>query len=277
MEFANIFCTFGSQIHIYEALERIIAEEDEDISHAVVSLFANQGIVVTTSAKIEKIEKSAGGKLVITRSADGMLNKDEYDEILVAAGRRPDIDGLNLEATGIEFGRKGIVVDSSTRTNIPHIWAAGDVTGTAMFALIAREQGELAGANAARGERKVIKYDILPHVTFCDPEVASVGYTEQQAQAQGFKVKAGKYQFSRLDRTILSNEVDGFVKIVAEESTGLILGSHIMGFEASALIHEITIAMSGNLSVSEVGNTFHAFDTYSEAVRYACQSLMEQV
>jgi pyruvate/2-oxoglutarate dehydrogenase complex dihydrolipoamide dehydrogenase (E3) component len=277
VEFAQIFSAFGSRVHIYEVFPRIMAAEDEDISGAALNFFIRQGISVTTATKVELIEKSSGGKVITTSRADGTRKRDEYDEILVAAGRKPAIDDLNLGAAGIEFDRKGIKVDNSTRTNVPHIWAAGDVTGTALFTLIAWEQGELAGANAARGERKILKYDVLPRVTFCDPEAASVGLTERQARERGNTVKTGRYEFSRLDRTVLSNETAGFVKIVAEQGSGRILGGHIIGIEASSLIHEIAVAMSMNLTVSDIGNTFHAFPTYSEAVRYACQNLIEQV
>ncbi len=275
VEFAQIFAAFGSQVHIYEALGRILAGEDEDISQAIIGLFAKQGISVTTSAKVEQIGNSGAGKLITTRNADGILKRDEYDEILVATGRKPAIDDLNLGVAGVKFSNKGIIVDSSTQTNVPHIWAAGDVTGTALFTLIAWEQGEVAGANATSRERKELKYEILPRVTFCDPEVASVGLTEQQAKEQGHKVKAGKYDYVSLSRTIVTNETDGFIKIVAEQGSGRIIGGHIMGFEASTLIHEIATAMSRGLTVSDVGNTFHAFPTYSEGVRYACQGLME--
>ncbi|MBI4267843.1 MAG: NAD(P)/FAD-dependent oxidoreductase [Chloroflexi bacterium] len=274
VEFAQIFAAFGSKVHIYEAGGRILAGEDEDISVALTDSFAGQGISVTTSTGIERIGTTRNGKLVTTRDASGVGRSEEFDEILVATGRKPAIDGLNLEAAGVRFNNKGIIVDSSTRTNVPHIWAAGDVTGTALFTLVAWEQGEVAGSNATSQERKELNYEILPRVTFCDPEVASVGLTEQQARAQQYRVKAGKFDYSHLSRTIVTNETEGFIKIVAEQSSGRILGGHIIGFEASILIHEIAAAMAKGLTVSDIGNTFHAFPTYSEGVRYACQSLM---
>jgi pyruvate/2-oxoglutarate dehydrogenase complex dihydrolipoamide dehydrogenase (E3) component len=128
--------------------------------------------------------------------------------------------------------------------------------------------------NAVGGKRIELTYDILPRATFCDPEVASVGLTERQAQEKGYRVKSGKYDYANLTRAIVSDETDGFIKIVAEEGSGRILGGHIVGVEASSLIHEVAAAMAGELSVSDIGNTLHAYPTLSEGVRYACQAIM---
>jgi pyruvate/2-oxoglutarate dehydrogenase complex dihydrolipoamide dehydrogenase (E3) component len=128
--------------------------------------------------------------------------------------------------------------------------------------------------NAVGGKRIELTYDILPRATFCDPEVASVGLTERQAQEKGYSVKSGKYDYANLTRAIVSDETDGFIKIVAEEGSGRILGGHIVGAEASSLIHEVAAAMAGELSVSDIGNTLHAYPTLSEGVRYACQAIM---
>jgi pyruvate/2-oxoglutarate dehydrogenase complex dihydrolipoamide dehydrogenase (E3) component len=128
--------------------------------------------------------------------------------------------------------------------------------------------------NAVGGKRIELTYDILPRATFCDPEVASVGLTERQAQEKGYRVKSGKYDYANLTRAIVSGETDGFIKIVAEEGSGRILGGHIVGVEASSLIHEVAAAMAGELSVSDIGNTLHAYPTLSEGVRYACQAIM---
>ncbi|MFQ5873137.1 MAG: hypothetical protein ACE5JL_04970 [Dehalococcoidia bacterium] len=128
--------------------------------------------------------------------------------------------------------------------------------------------------NASSNERRELNYDVLPRATFCDPEVASVGLTERQAQEQGYRVKAGKFDYANLTRPIVSDETDGFIKIVAEEHSGRILGGHIVGADASSLIHEVAAAMAGELTVSDVGNTLHAYPTLSEGVRYACQGIM---
>jgi pyruvate/2-oxoglutarate dehydrogenase complex dihydrolipoamide dehydrogenase (E3) component len=272
VEFCQIFNSFGSRVHIYEGLDRILSGEDEEISRAVLGLFEKQGISVSTSVKVKGVEPTGQGKLVVTESADGREAKSEYDEILVATGRKPAIDHLELLAAGIESGKRGVTVNESLQTNLPHVWAAGDVTGTFLFTFVAGEQGKTAVMNAIGGEHISLNYDVLPRATFCDPEVASVGLTERQSREKGYKVKTGKFDYAGLTRAIVSNETEGFIKIVAEEGSGRILGGHIVGAEASSLIHEVAAAMAGGLSVSLIGNTLHAYPTLSEGVRYACQA-----
>jgi len=274
VEFAQIFAAFGSKVNIYEALDRILIGEDEEISQAVVGLFEKQGICISTSVMVDGVESTSSGKLIMSKSRDGGEARAEYDDVLVATGRRPAIDDLDLQAAGIEASKKGITVDASLQTNVPHIWAAGDVTGTFLFTFVAGEQGKAAVMNAVGGKHIELNYDILPRATFCDPEVASVGLTERQAREKGYRVKSGKFDYANLTRAIVSDETDGFVKIVAEEGSGRILGGHIVGAEASSLIHEVAAAMAGGLSVSDIGNTLHAYPTLSEGVRYACQAIM---
>jgi pyruvate/2-oxoglutarate dehydrogenase complex dihydrolipoamide dehydrogenase (E3) component len=274
VEFAQIFAAFGSKVHIYEAFDRIMVGEDEEISLAMMGFFEKQGVSVSTSVIVNSVESTSAGKLIVTKGPDGQEIKAEYDDVLVATGRRPAIDDLDLPAAGIEAGKKGITVDASLQTSAPHIWAAGDVTGMLLFTFVAGEQGKTAVMNAVGGKRIELTYDILPRATFCDPEVASVGLTERQAQEKGYRVKSGKYDYANLTRAIVSGETDGFIKIVAEEGSGRILGGHIVGVEASSLIHEVAAAMAGELSVSDIGNTLHAYPTLSEGVRYACQAIM---
>jgi mercury(II) reductase len=275
VEFAQIFAAFGSQVHIYEAFDRVMSGEDEDISQAAAGFFAAEGIGISTSAKIQRVERSGGGKLVVDQDADGSEQATEFSEILVATGRRPGIEGLNLAAAGLEPGRRGITVDASLQTSVPHIWAAGDCTGTFLFTYVAGEQGKTAALNADDGKRMEVSYDVLPRATFCDPEVASVGLTEKQAGDAGFRVKTGRFDYANLTRTIVADETDGFIKVVADAKTGRILGGHIIGAEASTLIHELSTAMAGGMTASQVGDTLHAYPTLSEGVRYACQAAAE--
>lgn len=274
VEFAQIFAAFGSRVHIYEALDRILIGEDEEISQAMIGFFLKQGVSVSTSVTVAGVQATISGKVIVVKGTDGQERSAEYDEILVATGRMPAIGGLDLATAGIETGKRGITVDASLQTNVPHIWAAGDVTGTYLFTFVAGEQGKTAAMNATSDKRKELNYDVLPRATFCDPEIASVGLTERQARERGYKVRAGKFDYANLTRGIVSDETDGFIKIVAEESSGRILGGHIVGVEASSLIHEVAAAMAGGLTVSDIGNTLHAYPTLSEGVRYACQAIM---
>ena len=274
VEFAQIFSAFGAKVHVYEALDRILIGEDEEISQAMIGFFTKQGISVSTSVMVNEVRSTSSGKLIVFKDADGREESAEYNEILVATGRKPAIDDLNLAAAGIETSKRGITVDASLQTNVPHIWAAGDVTGTFLFTFVAGEQGKTAVMNATSTKRKELRYDILPRATFCDPEVASVGLTERQARDLGYRVKVGKFEYANLTRPITSDETDGFIKIVADEDSGHILGGHIVGVEASSLIHEVAAAMAGGVTVSDIGNTLHAYPTLSEGVRYACQAIM---
>ncbi|APV43721.1 dihydrolipoyl dehydrogenase [Dehalogenimonas formicexedens] len=271
-EFAQVFSAFGSQVHIVEAAEHILANEDEEISSAVEKLFTGQGITVSTSAKVISVDATSSGKRVNIQRADGSTSNLECSEILVATGRKPNIEELNLSAAGIESGKRGITVDTSLQTNVPHIWAAGDVNGTYLFTYVANEQGKTAALNATSPEHHELEYRVLPRATFCDPEVASVGLTEKQARDNGLKVIIGRFKFADLTRAIVSVETDGFIKVVAEEGSGRIIGGHIVGAEASTLIHEIAAAMAANTSVQVIGSLLHSYPTFSEGVRYACQA-----
>lgn len=271
IEFAQIFSAFGAEVHIYEMMDRIMSVEDEEISKSLAGAFENQGVSLSTAVKISEVKRTGSAKSVVTENKGGQRKTFEHDEIMVATGRKPNMDELNLPAAGVETHKKGIIVDASLRTNVPHIWAAGDITGPPYFTYVAGEQGKIAAANAAGGRRE-INLDILPRATFCDPEIASVGLTEAQGKEQGKKIKVGKFNYTDLTRSIVSGETEGFIKVVAEEGSGHILGGHIIGAEASTLIHEIAAAMAGGVTVSNAGNLLHSYPTFSEGVRYACQA-----
>lgn len=274
VEFAQIFSTFGTRVHIYEALDNILANEDADVSQVVAGLFAKQGISVTTSVMVSKVEKTSSGRVIYFKGAGGVEQKAEYDELFLATGRRPNIADLNLEAAGIAYTRRGITVDDTLKTNIPNIWAAGDVNGKLAFTYVAGEQGKTAAINATQDKQLALNYDVLPRATFCDPEVASVGLTAKQALEAGHRIKTGSFDYANLTRPIVSDEMDGFIKVVVDEDSGRILGGHIVGAEASTLIHEVAVAMAGKLTAADVGNTLHSYPTLSEGVRYACQAAM---
>ena len=197
----------------------------------------------------------------------------EFDEILVAAGRKPVMDDLDLSAAGVKTSKQGVTVDSSMRTNVPHIWAVGDVTGDFYFTYIVSEQAKIAALNAVNNSNREIHYDIIPRATFCDPEVGSAGLTETRAGKQGYKVISSKFNYADMIRAIVSDTTDGCIKIVAEGGSGRILGGHILGAEALTLIHEVAAALAGSLSVNDIGDLFHSYPTFSEGLRYACQSI----
>ena len=271
IEFTQILSSFGSSIRIYEMEDRILTGEDKDISSRLTELLLKDGISISTGVKVSEIRQTQTGKLVISEDKKGATNSDEFDDILIAAGRKPVMEKLDLSAAGVETSKKGIKVDSSMRTNVTHIWAVGDVTGDFYFTYVATEQAKTAALNAVSNGDREIHYDILPRATFCDPEVGSVGLTEVQAEKQGHKVRSSKFNYADMTRAIVSDTTDGFIKIVAEEGSGRILGGHILGAEASTLIHEVAAALAGSLSVDDIGDLFHSYPTFSEGIRYACQ------
>ncbi len=272
LEFAQVFGSLGASVTIFEAEERILPREDEDVSAALEELLRQQGITPLTSAAVSRVSAAAGGK-EISFSSGGRKESREFDEILVATGRKANMEELNLEAAGVDFTSRGITVDAGMRTNVPHIWAAGDVTGLYQFTLIAWEQGSVAAANAVGEGHRGLDYGILPRVTFCDPEVASVGLSEREAREAGNNVKVGRFNYADLSLALASGETDGFCKIIAGADSGLILGGHIIGAEAGSLIHEIAAAMAAGLTARRLGDTLHAYPTYSEGIRYACQAI----
>ncbi len=270
MEFAQIFSAFGSKVRVYEAAEKVLGGEDEEVTQAIASLAERQGIRIATSVSVTEVSRTSSGKVVVVRERAGGESREEFDELLVATGRSPALEELDLPAAGVEVRARGIAVDAALQTSVPHIWAAGDVTGVFLFTNVAGEQGRTAALNATASKRRELDYSILPRVTFCNPEVASVGLTEYEARQQGYRVVVGRFSYARLTRAVITGETEGFIKIVAEESSGRILGGHIAGADASEVIHEIAAALAGKLSVSDVSKMLHAYPTFSEGVRYAC-------
>lgn len=274
VEFTQVFSAFGSKVHIVEMADRIVSVEDEDISRALGELLREQGVTISTGVKVSEAKRSSSAKLITTEDKSGRKETAEFDEILVATGRKPVVEELNLQAAGIETHKKGIKVDSALQTNVPHIWAVGDIIGPPYFTYVANQQGKTVALSIITGEREELNYSVLPRATFCDPEIGSVGLTESQAREQGYKIKTGRFNYADMTRPIVSGDTEGFIKVVAEEESGHILGGHIIGSEASTLIHEIAVAMDGRLTVSDIGHTLHSYPTFSEGVRYACQAVI---
>ncbi len=273
IEFGQIFSTFGCEVTIYELAPHILPLEDEEISSACQESIRNRGIRVHTEVKVVRVERSTDGKSLTFENKEGRQATATHSEILVATGRQAHLTELNLDAAGVEHDRKGIKVDGTHRTTAPNIWAAGDVTGGRMFTYVAGEQGKVAALNCVDGGNREINYDVFPRATFGNPEVASVGLTERQAREQGWSVEIGRFEYANLTRGIVADEKEGFFKIVSEQGNGKLLGGHIIGAEASTLIHELAVAMKAGVPASEVGNLLHVYPSWAEGVRYSCQSV----
>jgi pyruvate/2-oxoglutarate dehydrogenase complex dihydrolipoamide dehydrogenase (E3) component len=267
-EFAQIFARFDVEITVLEAADRLIPVEEPESSAAVRQAFEAERISCVTGARIERVERR-GEVRVLHLAGRAPL---EVDHVLVAAGRSLDGHALGLDAAGIAWTPKGVTVDPTLRTTQPWAWAAGDVTGGPLFTHVAAEMGQMAGRNALRsdGELERIDLRIVPRVTFTDPEVASVGLSEQEAREKGRHVRIGFAKVEDAEKAQIDGSVIGHVKVVADAATGELLGCAIVSETAGDMIHEAVAMLAGKVPVGAVARTMHAYPTLSELMRTAC-------
>jgi dihydrolipoamide dehydrogenase len=267
VEFASIFRRFGAEVTVIEMLPRIVPLEDEDISKELERGFKKQKIRVETGARAENIEKAGKGVKLTLVTKEGKEEALETDKLLVAVGRRPNTECLGLENTKIQTQRGFIQVDEYQRTAEPGIYAIGDVVyGTPLLAHVATREGMIAVAHMAGKPAVPINKNRIPSCTYTEPGIGSVGLTEAQARARGHNVKIGRFPFAGNSRASILGNHDGFIKVVADEKYGEILGVHIIGPEAFELIAECVTAMEAEATVEVMMQTIHAHPTLYEAV-----------
>jgi dihydrolipoamide dehydrogenase len=269
-EWANVFHAYGAQVTLVEMLPNVLPLEDAEIGRGLERLFKAAGISVRTEAKVGKIEARDNGQLVSTVvDKDGKEEQIATDYVLVGVGRRPNTAGLELEAAGVQTDeRSWITVDDHLRTNVPNVYAIGDVTGKVLLAHVASHQGIAAVENVA-GHDRAMDYKAVPAVTFTHPEVASVGLTEAKAKEAGYDVVVGRFPFAALGRAQTYGHTDGLVKVVAESRYGEVLGVHIMGPNASDIIPEAVLSLRLEATLEDLADTIHAHPTLPEAVMEA--------
>jgi dihydrolipoamide dehydrogenase len=269
-EFASIYSAFGSAVHVVEMLPRILSTLDEDLAKELARAFKKSKIAVSANAKVEKIERR--GDIVYSTLPAGKTV--EADIALVAIGRSPNSASLGLENAGVKTDSRGyITVDDSCRTNVPNIYAIGDVTGKWFLAHAASAQGLYAADHIAGQDRRV-NWNAIPACVFTNPELASVGLSEADARAKGHDVKCGMFQMRMLGKAQAIDEISGFVKIVGNSKTGMLLGMHVAGADASTIIHEGAIALSLGAKVSDIAHAIHAHPTLSEAAMEAAEDFL---
>jgi dihydrolipoamide dehydrogenase len=267
VEFASCFKRFGSNVSLFEMLPRLVPVEDEEISKELARVFKKQGIRVETGAKVDNVQRTDSGVRFTATLADGKVETVDADALLVAIGRKPNTENVGLQGTGVELDRGFIKVDPFQRTGEPGVYAIGDiVAGTPQLAHVATAEGMVAVAHIAGKEVIPINKLHIPGATYTEPGIGSVGLTETQARAQGRKVKVGKFPFAANSKASILGQHDGFVKIVADENYGEILGVHIIGPEAFELIGEGVLAMEAEATVETLMHTIHAHPTIYEAV-----------
>ena len=267
VEFASIFNRFGSKVTILEMLPRLVPVEEEEISKELEKHFKKTGIRIETGAKAENIRKNGNSVSLSATLANGNKEEMEFEKLLIAVGRKPNTDNVGLENTKAEIDRGFVKVDASQQTAETGLYAIGDiVAGTPQLAHVATAEGMVAVGSIAGKPVRPINRNRIPGATYTDPGIGSVGLTEAQARAQGFKVKVGKFPFVGNSKATILDKHEGFVKVIAEETFGEILGVHIIGPEAFELIAEAVTAMEAEATVESMMSTIHAHPTIYEAI-----------
>ena len=267
VEFGSIFRRFGSEVTIYEMLPRLVPVEDEEISKELERSFKKAGIRVECGAKVENIQVGADSVRFTTTLANGKSEQVEVESLLIAVGRKPNTDKIGLENTKVEVDRGFLKVNGFQQTAEPGVYAIGDVVaGTPQLAHVATAEGMIAIGHIAGVEVTPIKRNRIPGATYTDPGIGSVGLTEAQAREKGYKVSVGKFPFAANSKASIVGHHEGFVKVVADEQFGEILGVHIIGHHGYELIAEAVVAMEAEATVDTVINTIHAHPTQYEAL-----------
>ena len=269
LELGSVWGRLGAKVTVVEYLDRVLPTMDNELSKQAQRIFAKQGMDFKLSTKVTGASVTeAGVTLTVEPAAGGEAQTIEADTVLVAIGRRPYTEGLGLEAVGVELERGRVKIDGHFQTNVPGIYAIGDVVEGPMLAHKAEEEG-VALAEQLAGQKSHVNHDLVPGVVYTWPEVAAVGKTEEQLKAAGVAYKAGKFPFTANGRARAGGNTDGFVKILSDASTDQVLGVHMIGPNVSEMIGELVLAMEFSASAEDVARTCHAHPTLSEAVKEA--------
>lgn len=268
-EFAQLFATFGSKVHIADIAPRLLIHEDAEVSDLVADIFKRQlGMSITLDAKVISVEKDGIAKRV-TYQIGGETHSIRTDEVMIASGKQAVVD-LGLENAGVEYTPRSISVNDYMQTSSPNIYAAGDVAGPYMFTHTAIYQGRIAASNILQPKKQTaVDYRAVPRCIFLQPEVASVGATEEECLKRAIDFKKAVAPISIISRANVANVNDGFVKVITD-NRGVVIGASVVAPHAGEIIHELTLAVQLRLRASDLANTLHAFPTWSEAVRVAC-------
>jgi dihydrolipoamide dehydrogenase len=271
MEFADVYASYGTQVTVLEALDRVLPVEDAEASALVARLFGRRGITIKTGVKVSAVKPGGAGAVVET--SDG---KVEAEQVLMAVGRAARTAGVGLEAVGVQLARGFVKVSPTMETSVKGIYSIGDMAGPPLLAHKAMAEGVVAAEAIAGRNPRPLDYANVPSCTYCRPQVASIGATEAKAKENGREVMVGKFPFTASGKAVALGETDGFVKVVADKGTGEILGVHIVGPEATEIIHEFAVGRTLEATVEEIMHTIHAHPTLSEAALEATLAALGQ-
>lgn len=276
VEFAYVLHNYGVKVTIVEFLDRMVPTEDAEVSKELARQYRKLGIQVLTGTRVDAIDDSDGSAPVRVTVTNGKGEQQvlEADKVLQAIGFAPRVTGYGLENTGVALtDRKAIAVDGRGRTNVPHIFAIGDVTAKLMLAHAAEAMAMITAETIAGAETMEVDFAMIPRATYCQPQIASFGLTEEQARERGHQVRAVKFPFTANGKAHGLGQPSGFVKVLCDERHGELLGAHLIGPEVTELLPELTLAQQWDLTVHEVGRNVHAHPTLGEAVKEAIHGL----
>ncbi|MCK4205807.1 dihydrolipoyl dehydrogenase [Brucella pituitosa] len=268
LELGSVWARLGAKVTVVEYLDKVLGAMDGEVSKQFQRLLEKQGIVFKLGAKVTGVEKAGkGAKVTFEPVKGGDAETIDADAVLISTGRRPYTDGLGLAEAGVNLDDRGrVAIDGHWRTNVEGIYAIGDVVQGPMLAHKAEDEG-IAVAEIIAGQAGHVNFDVIPSVVYTQPEVASVGKTEEELKAAGIEYKIGKFPFTANGRARAMLHTDGFVKILADKATDRVLGAHILGYNAGEMIHELAVLMEFGGSSEDLARTCHAHPTMSEAVR----------
>lgn len=273
VEFATIWSAYGADVTIVEMLPRLLPLEDEESSAELTKAYQKRGIQIMTSHRVLGVETTETGVRVRVSAGEGQPEKVlEAEQALIAIGFRPNTENLGLEGVGVKLTQRGFIeIDDRMATNVPGIYAIGDVTGQLLLAHVASAQGVVAAENIAGVETVKLNYRMMPRATYSHPQVASFGYTEAEAKELGYDVKVGRFPFQANGKALGLGDYAGFAKIITDAKYGEILGAHLVGPDVSELLPELTLAQRTELTVAEIARNVHAHPTLSEVLMEAAE------
>jgi len=275
MEFAYVMTNYGVKVTIIEFLDRALPNEDAEVSKEIQKQYKGYGVDILTSTKVESVTDHGDKVTVAYTAKDGSQGSIDADRVLMSIGFAPKVEGFGLENTGVKLTERGAIeIDDHMRTNVPHIYSIGDVTAKLQLAHVAEAQGVVAAETIAGAETQTLgDYRNMPRATFCNPQVASFGLTEQQARDAGHEIKVAKFPFSANGKANGLGEPVGFVKLVADAETLELIGGHLIGPDVSELLPELTLAQKWDLTALEAARNVHTHPTLSEGLQEAFHGL----
>lgn len=275
VEFAYVMKNYGVDVTIVEYLDRALPNEDEEVSRELEKAYKKLGVKILTSTSVEKVEDTGKTVQVTVKAVkDGKVQTLEADKCLVAIGFKPRTEGYGLEKTGVKVSDRGAIeISEYMQTNVPHIYAIGDVTAKLMLAHVAENMGIIAAEHMTGHPTKPLEFIMMPRATYCQPQVASFGYTEKQARELGYDISVAKFPFQANGKSLGLGETVGFVKLISDKKYGELLGGHMIGPDVTELLPELTLARSAELTPDEIARNVHAHPTLSEAIKEAAHGL----